>query len=101
MGRRTNPIGIRVGSMLSWPATTHHPMLERYVSHIFQHLLVSKPCIRASTTEIWINVTLLDTQLEAAKHPRVIKPILDLRGVDLGVALGKLEQRTLTMVFMF
>ncbi|KAJ3301964.1 hypothetical protein HDV03_005538 [Kappamyces sp. JEL0829] len=99
MGRRSNPLGNRVGRMINWPSNVNHPALSSYIKHIFQDCLVASPGIRSSTTGMWINVTLLPTTLPPSEmshysHPKISNPQLDFRGAVLEKAAGRLEWRT-------
>jgi hypothetical protein len=99
MGRRSNPLGSRVGKMLNWPSNATHPMLSSYIQHIFQTTLVAPAGIRSSTSGIWVNVTLL-AHSSLSKHPKIHgnNPTLDFRGIAMEKALGRLEWRTRKLV---
>ena len=84
---------------MNWPSNVSHPFLQQYVSHIFQHALVGTPGIRASTSQIWINVTLfqISSQNSIRDHPKVKNPVLDFHlnpKLNLKKSLGRLETRT-------
>ncbi|KAH9270755.1 hypothetical protein BASA83_007117 [Batrachochytrium salamandrivorans] len=73
-------------------------MVTDYVKHIFQKSMCGQPAIRASTTGIWINVTVLATETH---NPLVHNPLLtggramlQFRGVKLDDCRGRLETRT-------
>lgn len=78
---RTNPIALRLKTLVNWSSNVRHQFLSKYIKHIFQQHLIAEPGIRASTTGIWINVTLLEQQqsVVADSHPYVKKPVLDLK----------------------
>lgn len=95
MGRRTNPLAVRIKSLMNWPSDVSHPFLQQYIKHIFQHSLVATPHIRSSTTGLWVNVTLMQQGSKPIEsHPKFKNPVLDFRGADLTKALGRMEFRT-------
>ncbi|KAJ3318570.1 hypothetical protein HDV06_003003 [Boothiomyces sp. JEL0866] len=95
MGRRTNPFSLRLRGLINWPSNVSHPWLQSYIRHIFQHSFVAIPQIRSSTSGIWVNVTLLQTEEHPLnQHPKVIENVLDFRGANLQKAAGRLETRT-------
>ena len=92
MGRRTNPLSLRVGRLLNWPSNVTSPFLSSYVKHIFQGLLVSEPGLRATATgEITVNVTVFGQGADG--HPRILNPALDFSSLSLPEALGRMETR--------
>ena len=98
MGRRANPLALRLKSVMNWPSNVSHPLLQQYVRHIFQHSLVATPQIRASTSQIWINVTLfeIDSNNPLKLHPKVKQPVLDFHlnpQLNLKKASSRMEQR--------
>jgi hypothetical protein len=99
---RTPALALRLKGLVNWPSNVRHPMLSQYVKHIFQNHIVSEPGIRASTTGIWINVTVLEAPMHPLglknsvpldQHPKVKSPVLDFRTVKLENCLGHLETR--------
>ncbi|KAJ3165308.1 hypothetical protein HK101_000246 [Irineochytrium annulatum] len=92
-GRRSNPLALRLPSLLSWPSNVRHPLLSQYIKHIFQPHLVAEPGIRASTTHIWCNVTLHGDAQKIFDHPRYKNRLLDFTHVDVGKCLGRAELR--------
>lgn len=94
MGRRTNPLGLRVGHLINWHSDISHPFLSKYLKHIFQHYVTNTPAIRASTSGIWVNLTILKDKQDPNDHPRVKNPVLDFRSCDVQKALGYYEKRT-------
>ncbi|TPX40256.1 hypothetical protein SeMB42_g00247 [Synchytrium endobioticum] len=102
MGQRTNPLSLRLRTLINWPSSVRHPFLASYIRHIFQHYLTSPPGIRSSTNGIWVNLTVLDTSLDAASsiigscryHPKAGKA-LQFRNVDLTSVLGRFERKVL------
>ncbi len=92
---RTPSIALRLRGLVNWPGNVRHPFLANYVKHIFQHYEIAEPAIRASTTGIWINVTVLQHNgtPNAADHPKVQNQILDFHNIDLENALGHVENR--------
>ena len=94
MGRRANPLALRLKQVMNWPSNVYHPFLQQYVQHIFQHSITNIPSIRASTNQIWINVTLLDTNMTVKKHPKYLNPTLSFNNMNLTKSLSRIEQRT-------
>eukprot|EP00842_Homolaphlyctis_polyrhiza_P003025 jgi/Hompol1/3723/HPOL_003338-RA len=113
-----NPLALRVKGMMNWPSNVRHPLLTEYLKHIFQHSIVGAPAIRASTTRIWANVTLLATPKydPQREHPllrnapttrlpthgasqtssTLVKiPLLNFSGAEVEAAPGRLERRTI------
>lgn len=97
MGRRTNPLALRVGKLISWPSNVSHPLLSEYIRHVFQGFLVSEPGIRSSLSETWVNVTVFGDPKKISEHPLVLDPILKWNKNELEPekALGRMEQRLL------
>ncbi|KAI8894558.1 hypothetical protein BC833DRAFT_530464 [Globomyces pollinis-pini] len=95
MGRRSNPLAVRIKGLLNWPSNVSHPFLADYVKHMFQSTLVAAPHIRASTSGIWINVTLLKSD-DILSHPKLspLNQKLDFTKSDLKSVPGRLEKRT-------
>ncbi|EGF83207.1 hypothetical protein BATDEDRAFT_84752 [Batrachochytrium dendrobatidis JAM81] len=97
MGRRINPIALRLKGQMNWPSNVHHPMLTDYIKHIFQKSMCGQPAIRASTTGIWVNVTVLATESHnPLLHNPLLRgnPVLQFGGAQLEEAKGRLETRT-------
>ncbi|KAI8823969.1 uncharacterized protein EV422DRAFT_576470 [Fimicolochytrium jonesii] len=93
---RTNPLALRLRTTLNWPSSVRHPLLASYISHIFQTSLASTPAIRASTSGIWVNITILSPQnQQQPPHPLLTSPpaALDLRNSNPLAALGKIDRR--------
>ncbi|TPX64842.1 hypothetical protein SpCBS45565_g05612 [Spizellomyces sp. 'palustris'] len=93
---RTNPLALRLRGVVNWPGNVRHQLLADYVKHIFQHNVISEPHIRASTSGIWINLTVLEqtkSDHQPTSHPRVQNPTIDFRNVRPLEALGRLERR--------
>ena len=90
MGRRTNPLSLRVGQLINWPSNVSHPFLSQYLRHVFQGSLIAEPGIRSSLSHIWINVTVLGP---VAGHPLVKRPLLELDHLKLSDSHGRLEHR--------
>ncbi|TPX61860.1 hypothetical protein PhCBS80983_g00869 [Powellomyces hirtus] len=88
---RTNPLALRLRGLVNWPGNVRHQLLSDYVQHIFQHTLTSTPHVRASTTGIWINLTVLDTPT-LQTHPRLHNPTIDFRNVRPLDALGRTDR---------
>lgn len=65
MGKRTPALSRRILSLVNWPSTVRHTFLSQYIKHVFQSHIICEPGIRASTSGIWINVTVLSPQF----HP--------------------------------
>ncbi|KAJ3044305.1 hypothetical protein HDV00_002625 [Rhizophlyctis rosea] len=99
MGQRTHPLSLRLRMLINWPSNVRHPFLAKYIKHIFQQHLIGEPGIRASTTGIWVNVTVLDQlgNQPVKNHPRVQEPVLNLRDYKLSDALGRFEKRGKTL----
>jgi hypothetical protein len=93
MGRRTNPLSLRVGGLLNWPTNTPSPFLSSYIKHIFQDYFIAEPGIRSSTKGIWVNVTLFGNKEKVQNHPKVLSPTLNFQNAQLQEALGRLETR--------
>ena len=101
MGHRTNALSLRVHKLTHWPSNVRHQFLTNYVKHIFQHQLVGEPGIRASTTGIWINVTLFNQNQPGLpsvnEHPRVSDPVLNLRDYKIDeTQLGRWDAKMST-----
>ncbi|KAI8917465.1 hypothetical protein BC831DRAFT_484685 [Entophlyctis helioformis] len=96
MGRRMNPVALRLKGMMNWPSNVSHPFLQQYLKHVFQQSICGTPGIRSSTTGVWANVTLLATAgYDPMSHPLVSQsPSLDFRAAKVEDALGRLETRT-------
>jgi hypothetical protein len=94
MGRRSNPLSLRLKGLTNWPSNVQHPFLQQYCKHLFQHSLVATPHIRASTNQIWINLTILNPD---SSHPKLKNQTLDFRGANLLDAVGDLEKRIRTL----
>nr|KAJ3398314.1 hypothetical protein HK105_005198 [Polyrhizophydium stewartii] len=95
MGRRMNPLALRLKNQLSWPSNVYHPMLKDYIRHVFQHSITGTPGIRASTTGVWVNVTLFAADgKHPLDHPLVKEPTLDFKSAEVLQAPGRLEKRT-------
>ncbi|TPX37177.1 hypothetical protein SmJEL517_g00796 [Synchytrium microbalum] len=92
MGQRTNPLGLRLRTLLNWPSSVRHPFLSAYIRHIFQSYLVAEPGIRSSTSGIWVNVTLLDPTGNLPAHPKANR-MLQFKNVDLSTVLGRFERK--------
>ncbi|KAJ3293971.1 hypothetical protein HK104_004071 [Borealophlyctis nickersoniae] len=96
MGQRTNPLSLRVRGLINWRSNVRHPFLTKYIKHVFQHYIVSEPGIRASTSGIWINLTLLEqsgsSHRPARSHPLVVDPFINLRNTKVEEALGRHER---------
>ncbi|KAJ3406798.1 hypothetical protein HDV05_005825 [Chytridiales sp. JEL 0842] len=91
---RTNPISLRLRGLLNWPSNVRHPFLSNYIKHIFQQHIVAEPGIRASTTGIWINVTVFgNVDGKLLEHPKIKDPVLEFGRVKIERALGKAERR--------
>jgi hypothetical protein len=68
--------------------------LSSYIRHIFQDHIVAEPGIRASTTGIWINVTVFGfSDRKLLEHPKIKDPVLDFTRVKIEEALGRAERR--------
>ncbi|KAI8608882.1 hypothetical protein BC830DRAFT_1153441 [Chytriomyces sp. MP71] len=92
MGRRTNPLSLRVRGLLNWGSSVRHPLLSAYVRHVFQGHSVSVLGIRASTSGLFVNATVLgDASLSA--HPKLSDPSLRFDSVKVVDALGRGERR--------
>ncbi|KAJ1568002.1 hypothetical protein HK405_003969, partial [Cladochytrium tenue] len=72
---RTNPIALRLRGLINWPSNVRHPLLAAYVEHLFQGLAIAPPAVRASTTGVWINVTVFTP-------PRVRAALADLHAAQ-------------------
>ncbi|KAJ3018794.1 hypothetical protein HKX48_002611, partial [Thoreauomyces humboldtii] len=90
---RTNPIALRLRGLVNWPGNVRHQLLSDYVKHIFQHTITSEPHVRASTTGIWVNVSVLKSD-SLAHHPKLTTdPTIDFRNVRPLQALGRVDRR--------
>ena len=79
---------------MNWPSNVRHPMLDRYMRHVFQDTIVGNIGIRSSTQGIWVNVTLLNNEAKAIdQHPLVKEPWIDMRNASVSQAKGRTEQR--------
>lgn len=80
---RTNGLALRLKGLLNWPSNIRHQFLSKYIKHVFQQHIVAEPGIRASTTGIWVNVTLLEQKggeaIEAKQNQLIMDPVLDLK----------------------
>ncbi|KAI9013229.1 hypothetical protein BC832DRAFT_549083 [Gaertneriomyces semiglobifer] len=95
---RTNPLALRLRGVLNWPSNVRHQLLTNYVKHIFQHTVHGEPHIRASTTGIWVNFTVLAPKSESSethplRHPKVENPTIDFRNAQPLLAPGREERR--------
>jgi hypothetical protein len=95
MGRRTNPLSLRVGGLLNWPSNVFSPFLNQYLKHCFQGALMSTPGLRSSTQGLWINLTVYGPLAKTKDHPLARNPQLShlTQSADLSQALGRLETR--------
>ncbi|KAJ3012762.1 UNVERIFIED_CONTAM: hypothetical protein HDU68_001037 [Siphonaria sp. JEL0065] len=93
---RSNPLALRLRGLINWPSSVRHPVLSQYVKHIFQEHLVAEPGIRASTTGLWVNVTVFsDDNSKLMAHPKVHgkERCLTFSSVNIIDALGRGEKR--------
>lgn len=97
---RVHALALRVGTLINWSADVHHKVLEDYVSHVFQHNIHSTPFIRASTTGIEVQVTVLrnvpstDTAPASADvHPLLTDPKIHLAKAQLDRCPGRFNRR--------
>lgn len=98
MGRRTNPLALRLQHLINWPSNIRHPFLSAYVKHIFQDYLIAEPGIRSSTNGIWINLTVFKRQTDRVpieQHPKFLDRKLDFDKVQRKVEEGKADVRGL------
>ncbi|KAJ3069956.1 hypothetical protein HDU98_006972 [Podochytrium sp. JEL0797] len=95
---RTNPLALRLRGLVNWPSNVRHPLLSSYIKHIFQDALVAEPGIRASTTGLWVNVTVYsDSHTQLMQHPKISGSVSDravnFSSVKVLEALGRGEKR--------
>ncbi|KAJ3129504.1 hypothetical protein HK100_008583 [Physocladia obscura] len=94
---RTNPLGLRVSRLINWRSSVRQPFLTDYVRHVFQQSLVGTPGIRASTTGLWVNITILQSDTtNPNKHPLLTQENPALSGfasVKISEVLGRDELR--------
>ncbi|KAI9327001.1 hypothetical protein BDR26DRAFT_924123 [Obelidium mucronatum] len=91
---RSNPLALRLRGLINWPSNVRHPLLASYVRHIFQEHLVGEPGIRASTTGLWVNVTIFAENYDRLlEHPKLQNGALSFSSVNIASALGRSEQR--------
>jgi hypothetical protein len=80
MGRRINPLSLRLKTLTNWPSNVRHPFLTKYIQHIFQDYNIAQPSIRSSTNGIWINLTVLENPSKPiTSHPKYKNPVLDFK----------------------
>lgn len=77
MGKRTPALSRRILGLVNWPSTVRHTFLSQYIKHVFQSHVICEPGIRASTSGIWINVTVLSQQFHpihgSASKPKLLR----------------------------
>ncbi|KAL3896450.1 MAG: hypothetical protein SGCHY_004067 [Lobulomycetales sp.] len=100
---RANPVALRLRILRGWPGNVRHAFLSAYVKHIFQHSLVAPPAIRASTSGIWVSLTLLDADKSAMQaHPllRDKKPSIDFKHIHsfTPAIMGRHERRVANLL---
>jgi len=57
MGKRTPVLSRRIQGLVNWPSNVRHNFLSKYIEHVFQNHIIATPGIRASTSAIWVNIT--------------------------------------------
>ncbi|KAJ3289669.1 hypothetical protein BCR33DRAFT_716255 [Rhizoclosmatium globosum] len=96
---RTHPLSLRLRGLINWPSNVRHPVLASYVRHIFQNQLVAEPGIRASTTGLWVNVTVFgEDHSKLLQHPKISGSSPEQRSINFSSvsivdALGRGERR--------
>lgn len=83
---RVHALALRVGTLINWNTDVRHKILEDYVSHVFQHNVHSTPSIRASTTGIEVQITVLRNLPSSDPSPSSIHPLLTDNALHLARA---------------
>jgi hypothetical protein len=95
MGRRTNPLGLRIKGMLNWTSSVRYPLLQEYIRHLFQKEIVGPVGVRSSTSGIWVNVTLLGGQ----GHPKFKETVIDWRSIEnVNGMEGRVSRRCASLI---
>jgi hypothetical protein len=102
---RANPISLRsrvFGN--NWQSNVRHSFLSSYVKHIFQDALLSPPSIRASTTGIWVSLTMFAPPTTFETHPLLNtksgRPSLDFKHTHKFTPeiMGRYERRVANLL---
>jgi hypothetical protein len=83
MGRRINPISLRIKTTLNYPSDCRNAFINNFLKHVFQDYLISKPGIRSNLSKSWINLTIFDPIGNLEKHALFQSKVLDFNNINI------------------